>query len=505
MLPCSSKGQWIGHDEEEDVRERLGTTSPAASQSFHDAPSEGEHSEATPPGFIRVTITKNKKQEEVLLDAGELLQLKAQQAATLQKLRRQEDLFTVPPFMELHPLLGAYLAEALGTFCWTIVVTLAKSKVNTSVFDPLDTTTNVDMLPTGLILSTLIFVFGYISGGHFNPTVTVAVFLSREIVFSTFIMYMILQCAAALGAGFVAMLVLNDSDIFVPSVTSDYISSGLFSEWIFSLAVGLVALNTRYSQQKSNFYYGMGMGMAIAAGSAAVSSISGGCFNPAIATGLQAAKCFSGDCSALQVFWIYWVGPIIGAAVAALFFSQIAQPEESSVLLLKDSNVIPAELPVSTMLQRLKEKEERERVESAVRSMHRERTLSDCNTTTEDRMHRREMSRTRREVDAAHVLPQGETTQVTHPQGIRDAEAFLSPSTLNNNRANAGSSRDRKESRSEKKINSHAQARSVSGGGSAGMRIQFSEDISPSSGEDEREQRSFPHATRDGTSDHKLV
>lgn len=444
----SSSVRIVATDDEEEVRELLGMTSHYTSHSLRDdVPSEVEEAAPTtvPTGFIRVTIMKNKKEEDVLLDAGELLRLKAQQAATLQKLRRAEDMFTVPPFVELHPLLGAYLAEVLGTFCWTIVVTLAKSSINTNVFDPLDTTTNVDMLPTGLILSALIFALGYISGGHFNPTVTVAVFLAREIPFSSFIMYMILQCVAALGAGFMAMLVLNDTDIFVPSVASDYISSGLFSEWIFSLAVALVALNTRYSLQKSNFYYGMGMGMAIAAGSAAVSSISGGCFNPAIATGLQAAKCFSSDCEALKTFWIYWVGPIIGAAVAAFFFSQIAQPEESSVLVLKDSNVIPVELPGSTILQRLKEEEERERVEMSTQSVQRERTCSEFKSTTEGCLHRGEWSRTRKEFTSSHVPPVVETTQSTRSRGVlSDAEECRMPSGLREHRENDGSGEEGK-------------------------------------------------------------
>lgn len=337
-----------------------GSIAAQSSHSYHGFSSDFRQStDFLAEGFIRVTVTRNGKQEEMIMDAANLLELKARQNATRQRLHGAEDLLTVPAWVQLHPLLGSYVTEAIGTFAWSLSMSLGKASANRSIFDPLETSSNVDMLPTGLLLSALIFAFGYISGGHFNPAVSLAVFLAREITFSIFLVYMIVQCLAALGGGFVGMLILNNSDIFVPSVASDYISRGLFSEWIFSLAIALIALNTRYSRQRSNFYYGIGMGMGVAAGYAAVSSISGGSFNPAIATGLQAAKCFAGDCGPLKVFWIYWLGPVVGATVAALFFSQIDQPEEASPFLVKDSAVVPPELPVEILEKRLKEEEER--------------------------------------------------------------------------------------------------------------------------------------------------
>lgn len=299
-----------------------------------------------PKGFIRVKIVHNKKEREEVVDAAELAHLRAQQQAALRELRRTEDLFTVPEWVRLHPLLGAYLAEAIGTFAWVLTVSLAKSSVQQNVF-VLDATASMDMLPTGLMLSAMIFGLGYISGGHFNPAVSFAVFLSRSISFSTFMAYLLIQLAAALGAGVFGMLALSDSDIFVPTVDTDYISSGLFSELIFTLAIALVALHTRYSRQQCNFYYACAVGMTVAAGSACAGRISGGSFNPAAATGLQAAKCFAGDCDSIKMFWVYWVAPLIGAGVASALFSQIDDSDGDSRIFLRDEHVVPPQIPPS--------------------------------------------------------------------------------------------------------------------------------------------------------------
>lgn len=296
-----------------------------------------------PPGTVRVTVVHNGREREEVVDAIELAHLQAQQRAALAELRRSEDMFTVPEWVRLHPLLGSYMAEAIGTFAWVLTVALSKSSMQSNIFT-LESTSSMDMLPTGLVLAAMIFAMGYISGGHFNPAVSLAVFLIRKMELSLFISFIVIQLVAGMGAGFVAMLILDDTDIFVPSVDSGYISSGVFSELIFTLAIGLVVLNTRYSRQSSNFYYAMAVGMTVSAGSASAGRISGGSFNPAAATGLQAAKCFSGDCAAIKVFWVYWVAPLIGAAVAAMLYAQMDQPLEGNRL-LEDEMVIPVQVP----------------------------------------------------------------------------------------------------------------------------------------------------------------
>lgn len=521
----SPRGKIVAKEESDEFRELLGLQSGSlmgqSSHSCHGFSTDLRSTSTTPQGFIRITVTRNGKEEEVLVDAAELLQLKAKQNATRQRLHRSEDIFTVPSWVQLHPLLGSYATEAIGTFAWALSMALGKSTANSSIFDPLNTSSNVDMFPTGLVLSALIFAFGYISGAHFNPAVTIAVFLAREIKFTTFLNYMIIQCLTALGAGIVAMLILNDADIFVPSVSSDYISSGLFSEWIFSLAIALIALNTRYSQQRSNFYYGVGMGMGVAAGYAAVSTISGGSFNPAIASGLQAAKCFAGDCGPLQVFWIYWLGPLVGALVASLFFSQMDQPEETSPLLLRDSRIIPLELPVEVLEKRLREEEERNAAALAVAQTEsaalaaaveaRKQALRSEGISSTSRVHQhlKEAS----EMSRSQLPNDGEGRDPSLGGGNHSADWILDmegrrPSAMKKSRSQAGDGGLGEGGNSAAGRPAGIQGSAVSGSRSGGgpLRIQFSgvNYVYYDDGEDEG-QRSNSESTQEESSHRRLV
>lgn len=286
-------------------------------------------------GSIKVRVTRDGKSSVEEMDAVELARLYAQQQAALRGVQQQFDFLAVPDWVRLHPLLGSFLAEAIGTFAWVLTLTLTSVR-NQSIFDVADDT-NMTSVPIGFMLTSMVFTFGYISGGHFNPAVSLAVFLIGKLDLYRCVGYILCQVAAALGAGLVAMAIQGANDIFVPSVANSYVSSGIFSEMIYTFAVAMVVLNIAYSRQSGNFFYGFAVGMTVAAGSASVGRISGGAFNPAAATGLQVALCLTGECEALKSFWIYWLAPLIGSVVAAVVYSQMAQPTNTQVL--KDHNV----------------------------------------------------------------------------------------------------------------------------------------------------------------------
>ena len=237
------------------------------------------------------------------------------------------DFFALPDWVKLHPLFGAYLAEAAGTFLF--VLTIALVEIN-NPGTPGRPDTNITPLPIGFMLMCMVFTFGYVSGGHFNPAVTFAVFLARrdKVDFKRLVAYVFCQCTASLGAGIVAMIIQGSQDIIVPDVKNDstFIRKGFFAELIYTFALATVVLNVAYSRQEGNFYYGFAIGMTVAAGVAAVGGVSGGAFNPAVATGLQAAVCLVGRCVPLMHFWLYWLSPAVGAMLAAILFRSLTPP-----------------------------------------------------------------------------------------------------------------------------------------------------------------------------------
>ncbi|KAK7198142.1 aquaporin-like protein [Novymonas esmeraldas] len=279
---------------------------------------------------LPVVVTRDGKVVEEELDPFEMGRLYGQQQAALRKLQSRYDFLAVPEWVRLHPLLGTYLAELVGTFGWVLTLALVSVR-NRSIFTISDDT-NMTPLPIGFMFTSMIFTFGYISGSHFNPAVSIAVFLVRQMELAQCCAFVLCQLAAGLAAGVVAMVIQGNTDIYVPSVSNSYVSSGIFSELIFTFAICLVVLNIAYSRQSGNFFYGFAVGMTMSAGSASVGHISGGAFNPAAATGLQVAMCLAGSCDDLKSIWIYWLAPVAGAVAAAILFSQMAQPTDTQVL-----------------------------------------------------------------------------------------------------------------------------------------------------------------------------
>jgi glycerol uptake facilitator-like aquaporin len=238
------------------------------------------------------------------------------------------DVITVPDWVALHPLLAHYFAEACGTFLF--VLTIALVGLNDPVMEG-HPETNMQPIPIGFMLMCMVFTFGYISGGHFNPSVTFAVWLVKRDERVRTVGYIVCQCGAAFGAGIVAMIIEGNTNLIAPSISTNsaaYIRRGIFAELVYSFALALVVLNVAYSRQRANFFYGFSIGFVIVAGISAVGSVSGGAFNPAVATGLQAAKCFTGNCGDILFVWVYWLAPMIGAGLAALLFINMESAHE---------------------------------------------------------------------------------------------------------------------------------------------------------------------------------
>ncbi|KPI86205.1 aquaporin-like protein [Leptomonas seymouri] len=279
---------------------------------------------------MKISVIRDGKTVEEMVDPYEVARLYGQQQAALRSLKKQYDFLAVPDWVRVHPLLGSYLAELVGSFSWVLTLALVSVR-NQSIFTVADDT-NMTPIPIGFMFTSMIFTFGYISSAHLNPAVSVAVFLVRQMDLSQCFLYILCQLGGAFLAGVMSMVIQGNTDVFVPAVSSSYITSGIFSELIFTFAICLVVLNIAYSRQSGNFFYGFAVGMTISAGSASVGRISGGAFNPAAATGLQVAMCVVSNCDQLKSVWVYWLAPLIGAVAAALLFSQMVQPNDTQVL-----------------------------------------------------------------------------------------------------------------------------------------------------------------------------
>jgi aquaporin Z len=103
--------------------------------------------------------------------------------------------------------------------------------------------------------------------------------------------------------------------------------AALAAEVAFTTALAVVALNTSATKATAgNSFYGLAIGMTVAAGAFAVGPISGAAFNPAVGVGATAVAAFAGHGSWSDL-WLYIVGPLAGAAIGAgIHFVQTRTP-----------------------------------------------------------------------------------------------------------------------------------------------------------------------------------
>jgi len=202
-----------------------------------------------------------------------------------------------------------YLTEFVGTFFLVLIIGL--TVVPGSPLAP---------LAIGLGLAALVFMGGPISGAHYNPAVSVALRLQGALPSKDFIPYLVAQVTGGLLAALAVFHILGASFMPAPSADAGMVSI-LLVEFFFTFMLVLVILNVAVSDAvQGNSYYGLAIGLTIAAGAAAGGPISGGAFNPAVGLGPALAGVLTGAGFPAHV-WMYLVAPVAGGLAAVPVYS----------------------------------------------------------------------------------------------------------------------------------------------------------------------------------------
>jgi len=203
-----------------------------------------------------------------------------------------------------------YLMEFVGTtlFLFAIGCVVAQSSTFGS-------------LAIGSALMCLVFLGGHVSGAHYNPAVTLGIFLSWRgmLTIEKTLLYMTVQLTGSVIGSFFAYAVTGVT--FAPEVGSGYTQgSGLLAEFLATFFLVSVVLNVATTiSQDNNHFFGLAIGFTVFTMAVSIGSISGGAINPAVGTGPSLVRLIisgQGNSSA----WIYWVGPLLGSVFAALVF-----------------------------------------------------------------------------------------------------------------------------------------------------------------------------------------
>jgi aquaporin Z len=219
--------------------------------------------------------------------------------------------------------MNKYLAEFIGTFFLVLTIGCTVIGHGAGPFAP---------LAIGSVLMVMIFAGGHISGGHFNPAVTLGVWLRGKCDTRDVAPYMIFQIAGAVLAATVVKLFKGGAVAPLHPATVP----ALLAEFLFTFALVYVVLNVATAKGTSgNSFYGMAIGFTVLAGVFSVGNISGGAFNPAVAVGISVL-----GLSSWANLWIYVVADFAGAAAAAGAFKAL-NPVDREEVPLPDSRDQP--------------------------------------------------------------------------------------------------------------------------------------------------------------------
>ncbi|MFI5380196.1 MAG: MIP/aquaporin family protein [Tepidisphaerales bacterium] len=200
-----------------------------------------------------------------------------------------------------------YLTEFIGTFFLVITVCLT-------------VTQGVAMAPLAIGCSLMIMVYmgGHISGGHYNPAVSLAALVRGKLDARELVPYWVSQVAGGAVAAGLARYILGKGMTGGPVA---HVGPALLVEILFTFALALVVLNVATAKgTANNSFYGLAIGFTVVVGAFAGSAVSGGAYNPAVGAGVA----LMGD--SMSNLWIHVVGPLIGGGLAGVVF-KVQNPE----------------------------------------------------------------------------------------------------------------------------------------------------------------------------------
>lgn len=204
-----------------------------------------------------------------------------------------------------------YLVEFIGTFFLVLTVGMTVIEPGAGPLAP---------LAIGSALMIMVYAGGHVSGGHYNPAVTTAVWLRGRCPAAEVPGYMVSQ---VLGGGVAALLALylKGDPMVMPKEINVF--PALMAELVGTFALAYVVLNVATAKATAgNSYFGLAIGFTLTVMAFALGGVSGGAFNPAVAVGITVMHL-----ARAADLWVYLAANFAAGALAAIAFKLI-NPED---------------------------------------------------------------------------------------------------------------------------------------------------------------------------------
>lgn len=234
------------------------------------------------------------------------------------------------------PLMNRTLAEFLGTFM--LVLGGCGSAVLAAAFPAVGIGLLGVSFAFGLTVLTMAYAVGHVSGGHFNPAVTIGLFTARRIPASDILPYIVAQVVGAVAAAGVLVVIASGKAGF--TVAASGLAANGFGEHSpggYSLMAGfvcevvltffflLIILGSTESRAPKGFAP-IAIGLALTLIHLISIPVTNTSVNPARSLG---PAVFVGGWALAQV-WLFWVAPLVGAVLAGLVYPIVAGKESES-------------------------------------------------------------------------------------------------------------------------------------------------------------------------------
>src|SRR5580700_5961649 len=173
-------------------------------------------------------------------------------------------------------MLRKLIVELIGTFFLVFTVGQCVLAPGAGALAP---------IAIGASLMVMIYAGGHISGGHYNPAVSTAVWIRGKCPIWDYVGYIIAQLIGACLAAGATLYLKSGAGGATPGVVN--VGPALLAEFLFTFALCYVVLNVATCDSvAANSYYGLAIGSTVMVGAFAVGGVSGGAFNPAVALGI---------------------------------------------------------------------------------------------------------------------------------------------------------------------------------------------------------------------------
>ena len=200
-----------------------------------------------------------------------------------------------------------YVAEFLGTYALVFAGTgaiIIDQETHGSI-------THVGVAITfGLIVMSMIYALGDISGAHLNPAVSIAFAVAKKFPVKELIPYIISQLSGAVAASFTLKYLFPDNQFLGATIPAGSDPQSFILEFILTFFLMLVIINVAIGSKEQGMFAGLAIGSAVALEAMFAGPICGASMNPArsLAPAVVAGR--------PEHLWIYLTAPVMGAACA---------------------------------------------------------------------------------------------------------------------------------------------------------------------------------------------